>query len=218
MSIIDIRQLEMTKRAKMYIEKLLKGMNPVDDSNITSDSVINNEKVQNCFSFILSILEMHEKVLEGLPVKNEKRRGRRYFDLSIDERNDILVSDVSLTVSEFVKNINVLIDNTQMKSLKATSVTGWLLRKGFMEEYIGNGGKKYRTPTAMGNEIGLTVEYRVSKYSKETYQTVLYNKDAQQFIVDNIGEIIEINREKTRKQKEMIKEAVIPEMPELNGN
>ena len=46
---------------------------------------------------------------------------------------------------------------------------------------------------------------------------VLYGRDAQQFIADNIGEIIDVNNEKKKsKRKKYADKLVIPEMLELN--
>ena len=45
-----------------------------------------------------------------------------------------------------------------------------------------------RRPTASGETLGISVEDRVGQYGP--YQVVLYNRDAQRFIVDNVDAIM----------------------------
>ena len=49
-------------------------------------------------------------------------------------------------------------------------------------------GKLKKLPTATGIEIGITVEVRRSMRGE--YTVVVYNRDAQQFIIDNIDSVI----------------------------
>lgn len=49
-------------------------------------------------------------------------------------------------------------------------------------------GKTKRLPTAMGEQIGLTVKLREGQYG--TYQAVYYSAEAQQFILDHLQEIL----------------------------
>lgn len=49
-------------------------------------------------------------------------------------------------------------------------------------------GKTKCLPTAMGEQIGLTVKLREGQYG--TYQAVYYSAEAQQFILDHLQEIL----------------------------
>ena len=93
--------------------------------------------------------------------------------------------------------------------MKTTAITSWLLSKGFLEEVITNDGKKHKWPTESGLEIGIKKEKATSK-DGFPYHVVLYGKDAQQFIADNIGQIIsfynELNKSKDKSAKTDVSE------------
>lgn len=200
----------------MYMEKLVQCINPVDDSCVKNDSVINNEKIKLCFRYIANVLEFYEEVLYSTPEKRHINQKKTPFDLSAVERLNIPVTNDYLKISEFAKNINTLVDENFSKTLKGSAINEWLLRKGFLEEVVTKDGKHHKWPTDAGLEIGIKKEQFFSK-NHFPYYVVLYGRDAQQFIADNIGEIIDVNNEKKKsKRKKYADKLVIPEMPYLN--
>ena len=84
-----------------------------------------------------------------------------------------------------------MIDCIEFKKLQATRVTEWLAEKGFLKEMVSQDGKssKRKTLTDRSPLIGITQEERVSQYGRQ-YIATLYSKEAQQFIIDNLDEII----------------------------
>lgn len=58
---------ELTCRAKIYIEKLANGINPLTDDNVPEGDIVNNVKISRCLFFVADVLE---KVIEnGVCVK-----------------------------------------------------------------------------------------------------------------------------------------------------
>ncbi len=55
-------ELETSQRAKMYIDKLANGINPLDDTHAKDDNVINNVRVSRCLFFVSDTLR---KVIEN---------------------------------------------------------------------------------------------------------------------------------------------------------
>lgn len=47
-------ELEKMQRAKMYIDKLANGINPIDDAAAPENDVINNVRLSRCFSMFLT--------------------------------------------------------------------------------------------------------------------------------------------------------------------
>jgi len=76
------------------------------------------------------------------------------------------------------------VGDPQMKKLRTTVITDWLLQKGFMEKQPGLDGKSIRVPTQNGLTLGLSVQTRQGQYGE--YQAVYYNASAQQFVLDNL--------------------------------
>lgn len=71
-------------------------------------------------------------------------------------------------------------------------VTNWLVGIGMLDEVENLEGKKTKRPTPDGNELGISLEERMG--STGPYHVVIYNKSAQQFIVDNIFTILEYHK------------------------
>ena len=51
----------------------------------------------------------------------------------------------------------------------------------------------------MGKQIGITVETRIGRYGE--YPVVLYNKDAQRFILDNLDAVAATEAKKGKSYK-----------------
>ena len=47
-------ELEKIERAKMYMDKLANGINPIDDTMAPDDDLINNVRLSRCFSSYLT--------------------------------------------------------------------------------------------------------------------------------------------------------------------
>ena len=187
------KELVMRERAKMYLDKLIMGINPVDDREIPKDSVVYEPKIVNCFKYL-------SEYIGEINAKEHRRveRKRRFMpvELSTDEQLHIPVVNAAIPVSELADNINSIVTSESMKRLKATGITTWLLDKDFLEIVTDSNGKNKKVPTQAGLQIGITTEIRHSKRNLGDYTVVLYSKEAQQFIADNICEIIAVNDRK----------------------
>ena len=45
-------ELEKIERAKMYMDKLANGINPIDDSVVPDEDIVNNVRLSRCFFFV----------------------------------------------------------------------------------------------------------------------------------------------------------------------
>jgi len=190
------KELIMRERAKMYLDKLIVGITPVDDSEIDENDVVYDPKIANCFRYL-------SDYLGGLISKEQRRTERKRrvnpFNLTAQEQLHIPVVNGAISVSDFTDNINSIANLDSMKPLKPTSITAWLLEKGFLQLVLGSAGKNKKTPTDEGRKIGIITEMRQSKKTLGEYQVLLYTKEAQQFIADNIVEIIDVNNKRISK-------------------
>ena len=122
-------------------------------------------------------------------------------DVSLDERIELENSMCTLTedekkrftyngdliVSSLARKISDLKTNEDMRNLKCTSITNWLLSLGYLK-IVEQDGKNRKLPTQMGKNLGMYTQVRDGY--KGRYEVVLYNKNAQIFIMDNIDKII----------------------------
>ena len=114
-----------------------------------------------------------------------KKKERTLFYLTQAETERYEYSDKPISVSEITVRINRLIVSEDRKKLKATDITEWLLSLGVLKIEEVN-GKNCKFPTYDGTKLGLSVERRENA-SGERYFVTLYNRKAQQFILDHLS-------------------------------
>ena len=72
-------ELETLERAKMYMEKLANGINPIDGSLIPDEDIVNNVRLSRCFFYVADVLR---KVIDNGGVasqKKSKKEARMFF-------------------------------------------------------------------------------------------------------------------------------------------
>ena len=75
-----------------------------------------------------------------------------------------------------------------MKTLSYNDLANWLIDIGALEEYENSEGKNKKRPTEMGKSRGISEEKRSGMYGD--YIVVVYNREAQQFVIDNLSSVI----------------------------
>lgn len=194
-------ELEKLKRAQEYIEKLSRGINPLNDFPVPADDTINYDRISRCLSYVSDVLYRdieREETQYTVRPSPESENKKNDFTFPIEKRNEFQFSDMPVTVTEIVNRINVMFDSENNKKLKSMAVFEWLTEAGILEMVEKEDGKNIRMPTALGLGIGVDTELRTGQNGE--YTAILYNRDAQQFIIDNIDAVIEINnRGKARR-------------------
>jgi len=179
-------ELEKMERARMYLDKLANGIDPLTDQELPDDTVLNNVRLARCFFYTSDVLR---RVIEnGGEIKAPRKPKRAGFSLTEEQTASVQISESPLRISELVDRLNAVIDTEQMKKISTTAITGWLLEKGFLYEHLNDGGKKSRLPTEAGIGIGLSTEERQTMQGRFT--VVLYDSNAQSFILDNLNAIL----------------------------
>ena len=173
--------LEIMQRAKMYMDKLARGIDPITDQEIPDDSVVNNVRLSGCFYYVSDVLA---QVIANGGVVGSKPKAEP-FAITMEQLARVQISQEPIRVTQLVDLITAAVDNPQMKKLSTTVITNWLLEKGFMEKQTGAEGKSLRLPTRNGLEMGMFVQTRQGQYGE--YQAVFYNAQAQRFVLDNLA-------------------------------
>lgn len=176
------------QRAKAYIDQLANGINPIDGTCVADSDVINNVRISRCLFYVSDILK---RVIDNGGSISKKKVAKGPFFLSSEAVNGFRFSKAPITVSEIVKRINSLADSERCCQLKLASVTTWLIEIGALEVITTADGKNTKLPTAQGTELGILTEKRMGQRGE--YTVVVYNIEAQRFIIDNIEAIIAVN-------------------------
>lgn len=181
--------LEVMQRAKMYLDQLANGVNPLTGSPVPDGEVLNNVRISRCLFYVSDVLR---QVIEngGTVSRPRKSTGTRSaFTITPEQLAQFPFSDTPLKITEIVRRINELSHSEEMKQLQPVNITEYLRESGFMELVDNGRGKQVRLPTEAGYSIGLTAEDRVAP-NGQPYTAIFYNRDAQQFIIDNMTAVL----------------------------
>lgn len=180
-------ELEKIERAKIYMEKLANGVNPLDDTEAPDEDIINQVRLSRCFFFVADVLR---QVLENGGVKpapaspKPSKPKKCPFALPIEQASRFAYSDEPISISEIGKRINALVDTEGMQKCSYSDILAWLITLGMMEWVALPDGKRTRRPTEAGRNMGISVVEQVS--DRGPYQAVVYDASAQRFIVENL--------------------------------
>ncbi|MBQ8621535.1 MAG: hypothetical protein IJ422_04385 [Oscillospiraceae bacterium] len=178
-------ELEIMQRAKMYMDKLARGIDPITDQPLPGGTVLNQQRLSRCFAYVSDVLD--KVIANGGNVGSNTRT--QPFAISHDQLAMVQPSQEPVTVSWLIDSLSRAVNNPEMRRLSATTITNWLLNQGFLEKRANPEGKNTRIPTAKGQALGITSETRQGKDGE--YQMVLYNLNAQRFILDHLMEMLQ---------------------------
>ncbi len=178
-------ELELIERAKTYVEKLANGINPLDDTTIPENDIVNNVRISRCLFYVSGILE---KVISNGGNVAAKKASKKDFYISFDDVQKFEVSPTAITISEIAKRINELVNDENMKKIAYKHIADWLVSIEMLSVETNPDGKTTKKPTESGSNLGISTEIRNSM--RGDYTAVVYNAKAQQFIIDNIEAII----------------------------
>lgn len=184
--VIIMTEIEKIEYTKNFIDKLANGINPLDDTQIPDGDLLNNIRISRCMFYVSDILR---QVIENNGFKkatNDKNKAP--FSISDERLAEFQFSQEPIGISEFTKRINSLIDENIMKKLKITSITEWLVDTDILYNEISN-NKKHKRVTPKGASLGMSECIYQGQYGE--YKKLLYNENAQHFIINNINSIIQ---------------------------
>ena len=183
-------ELEIMQHAKDYLDKLAKGIDPLTGREVPEGEIINNVRISRCLFYVADVLR---QVIEngGVIGAPAKRGELAPYALPFEARSRYAFGEWPLSVSQIAQRLNELVDLSTMQKLKTTSITKFLLQSGLLFEEEGPSGKKSKCPTEAGWKLGISTQQRTGLNGD--YTAVVYDRQAQQFILDNLDAIIAIN-------------------------
>jgi len=176
-------ELDTLKRAKTYMDKLAQGIDPISGAELPEDSLLNNVRLARCFFYVSGILG---KVIQN--GGDVTKKPKQTFFITEEQLKTVEISKEPVRITEFMDILKAAAGNVDAKRPRTTLVTDWLLEKGFMQLALDGEGKKIRIPTEAGNRLGIHAVNRQG--INGVYTAVLYDANAQQFILDNFDSIM----------------------------
>ena len=188
METVDMSKLEV---AIKYVQRIADGCNPVSNVPMEDDAILNNPNVIRCMFFIKEVLEevhRNDGVIAGKKTKPKKEPFPFEILKEFHYQED-------KSISHLLAQVHAPIEEMDIKKISPQTVTAWLKSAGYLTvEYCAEVKKESTMPTEKGKQLGIYTEVR--DYGNRTYLAVIYNRSAQEFIVENLerivnGEIIE---------------------------
>ena len=93
-------ELEIMQRAKVYMDKLAQGIDPISDQEMPEDSVLNNVRLARCFFYVSGVLD--QVIANG---GNVKKTPKKDFYVTEEELRRIAVSQEPTQITQFVDRI-----------------------------------------------------------------------------------------------------------------
>jgi hypothetical protein len=183
-------ELETMQRAKMYMDKLAQGIDPISNQEVPGDSALNNVRLAQCFFYVSDILG---QVIANGGVVGQITKTLD-FVITPEQLASVQISEYPIRVTEFTEALYRAVNNPEMKKLSTTKITEWLILKGLMMKEASTDGKTYRVPTDRGLQMGMSTRLRQSRDGE--YRAVYYDKNMQRFLLDNLAEILMGNKQR----------------------
>lgn len=171
---------------KSNISLLLDGIDPQSKLKFESDSILASKFNQNLLREVRELIDLMIKI-NADPGKIDNRH-KEDFHISKDIRDEIPLSEPPIPVSTFTYILNAQIDTVFVKKLRATQITSWLYQQGYLSEIEHDDGKLFKVLTDKSYLIGLSSKEMMNSFGR-MYPVILYNTDAQKFVIDNLDAI-----------------------------
>ena len=208
-----ILRIKKMYRAKVYLDEMRQGIDPVSKLPVPDDSVIRQEKVKNCFFFLSELLDelinefepkgednVPEELLSGTPEENLEKTAEETvnstlepFHMNYEQVKKVTITKKPVAASTFIRNINKALNRKTTRPIRAKDINGWLREKGFIEEraiqIIKEDTEFY--PTAQASSVGLLLESKPINNGQADKHFIKFSEAGQQFILDNIDDIAE---------------------------
>lgn len=180
-----------------YLERLLQGRHPVNNSVIENDTILTDENVKRCFSFIADILRKHISN-EWNNQSDSKEDIKIMFKEDAQDVIEEMIQPKEISASELeliVKSYDKKLFKDEVKKISAVRVSNWLLEKGYLVRVEDVDGKHHREATEDGKIIGITNNVVEGQYGKN-YVQYRFTPKAQRFIYENLPEILTIRKKR----------------------
>lgn len=176
-------ELEKIAYAKSFIDKLARGINPLDDTTIPDDDIVNNPRLCRCFFYVSEVLG--QIIINGKKSEARKKNPKReYFNITTERLKDFKYSEEPITTNEFCNRLESLVDLKSIKRISRQSLPEWLVSLGLLA--LPHNGTRYSDclPTTEGKKMGITRLFYKNEYG--TYGVNVLGIEAQKFIIDNM--------------------------------
>ncbi len=193
-------ELEILERAKQYVTKLANGVDPITDKEVSETDVVNQVRVSRCLFYVADVLQ--QVIDNGGAVSGKaapKKPKKKEFAISPEALAKFSFYSNPVSVSEIVRQLNDLSHAEDMKKLTYNQVAAWLLSEDIFFETAEASGRQTKRPTEKGRALGISTEKRTGQQGE--YTVVAFDRQAQEFLLGRLPEILAFVPEKPEPQQ-----------------
>ena len=176
-------EIEKIEKAKIILEKIAKGVNPITGEQIEEDSFLNDARMIRCFYFVAEVLG---NVKDG--VYRSKKNKMTEFIITPEQKEMVEFPPGRIGVNEFSKCINRCIDINISKKLTGVELNKRLKKLGILSEESTQDGKTRTIINEKSIEYGFESERR--SYNGNDYDMVVINDNGKKYLSENIESIM----------------------------
>ena len=121
------------------------------------------------------------------------------FRISEEQLKGFAFSDEPIYGTEIAKRVNALAEAPERRKLQAKDITNWLVSVRLLEVVKMN-DRLLKLPTEEGMALGMLRQYRENENGD--YYLVLYERQAQAYIIENMQQIVDFAASERMKTEE----------------
>lgn len=182
-----MEKIQRLQKAKLYLEMLSCSMDPTTQEFIKSD-ILQKQEIKDMLKYISTALE--ELIgNNGEVIKVTKPMN---FQASKLNKQAIILSNTPIQLSALMTRINKQVDTKTMRKLGASKVSKWLIEQGYLVNEKISVVKEVSQLTITDNaeSFGIVMDNKVDEKTGEIKPCVLLTRKAQEYIVDNLENIL----------------------------
>lgn len=179
--------IQSLQKAKFYMEMLSCSFDPTTQEYV-DNPLLQKEEVKNMLKYVSSILD--ELISNNGEVVNVEKP--LDFQVSRIDKQAIVLSNGPISLTTLMARINRQVDTRTMRKLGASKISKWLVNRGYLVNEKVSVVKEVSqlAATETAENIGIVMSEQVDKSSGEIKRRVLLTRKAQDYIVDNLENIL----------------------------
>lgn len=195
----DDRTKKLMEISVKYLERMLEGFHPVNNTPIPDESVLNDENVRRCFSFIIDMFNGADNQPQKTKVKrNNKEKQLKDYHFKNNYRtiiNEMIIqNDIKMGELQAIANLNISKLMTKEANVTSYKISNWLKDNGYLVQVEDN-GNSHREASELGTSVGI-INVTINNGDAGFYVSYRFTPQGQKFVYENLESILSYKKQK----------------------
>ena len=180
--------LAKLKNARFYMLAMAEGVNPCTREFAPETDVIAIPSVQEQCEYVMGVLDELIEIATEMDTKKKRSRAKRRNKAKRQKielpSNIIELSDSYIGPCELADRINAVL-GANTRRLHGVSINNFMVDEGYLDRVVVNGRIRKKL-----NDRSASIGLSSRRKSENARERILYSKQAQEFVVKNLGKIL----------------------------